>query len=144
MAEASLNPAAGTLSKAPAGSRRAFGPFTLDLFRCELLRDGRPVALRPKAFDLLTFLTSRPGEVLTKDQLIAAVWPGLVVTDDSLTQCVHELRGALGETGSLVKTLPRRGYRVDAVVDSGRSAALDPATVETLVPAAAFRGRPRP
>ena len=87
------------------------------------MRDGRAVPLRPKAFDLLAFLTSRPGEVLTKDQLIAAVWPGLVVTDDSLTQCVHELRCALGETGSLLKTVPRRGYRFDALVESGPAAA---------------------
>lgn len=99
-------------------SRRGFGPFTLDLVRCELLRDGRAVALRPKAFDMLAFLTSRPGEVLTKDELMAAVWPGLVVTDDSLTQCVHELRTALGETGSLLKTVQRRGYRFDVHVES--------------------------
>jgi DNA-binding winged helix-turn-helix (wHTH) protein/TolB-like protein len=118
----------------PPSSLRVFGPFTLDLLRCELLRDGRAVALRPKAFDLLAFLTSRPGEVLTKDQLIAAVWPGLVVTDDSLTQCVHELRSALGETGSLLKTVPRRGYRFDAVVESGPFKAPHPTTVDTALP----------
>jgi DNA-binding winged helix-turn-helix (wHTH) protein/TolB-like protein len=147
MAETSLNPAEGSTSKLPASSLRAFAPFTLDLLRCELLRDGRAVPLRPKAFDLLAFLTSRAGEVLTKDQLIAAVWPGLVVTDDSLTQCVHELRSALGETGSLLKTVPRRGYRFDAVVESGPQTAPHPTTVSTAVPVeplqAAAKAQPR-
>jgi DNA-binding winged helix-turn-helix (wHTH) protein len=131
MAETSLNPAEGATP--PASALRVFGPFTLDVVRCELLQDGRAVALRPKAFDLLTFLTSRPGELLTKDQLIAAVWPGVVVTDDSLTQCVHELRGALGATGALLKTVPRRGYRFDALVESGPLAAPRPTTVATDV-----------
>ena len=133
MAETSLNPAEGPTSTPPASALRVFGPFTLDVVRCELLQDGRAVALRPKAFDLLTFLTSRPGELLTKDQLIAAVWPGVVVTDDSLTQCVHELRGALGATGALLKTVPRRGYRFDALVESGPLAAPRPTTVATDV-----------
>jgi DNA-binding winged helix-turn-helix (wHTH) protein/TolB-like protein len=132
MAEPSLNSPEGVVPKA--SSLRVFGPFTLDLLRCELLRDGHAVALRPKAFDLLACLTSRPGEVLTKDQLIAAVWPGLVVTDDSLTQCVHELRSALGETGSLLKTVPRRGYRLDAVVEFVASKAAYPRTVDSGVP----------
>jgi DNA-binding winged helix-turn-helix (wHTH) protein/TolB-like protein len=114
MAEISLNPASGTAPKAPAQSRLVFGSFTLDTTRGELLRDGHAIALRPKAFDLLVFLASRPGEVLAKDQLIAAVWPGVVVTDDSLTQCVHEVRTALGSAGSiLLRTVPRRGYRFD-------------------------------
>jgi DNA-binding winged helix-turn-helix (wHTH) protein/TolB-like protein len=130
------------VSTAPLSSRRVFGPFTLDLFRCELVRDGRAVPLRPKAFDLLAFLTSRPGEVLTKDQLIATVWPGLVVTDDSLTQCVHELRCALGETGSLLKTVPRRGYRFDALVESGPAAAPKPG-VDTAVLVEPARAPPK-
>lgn len=114
MAEISLNPASGTAPRAPARSRLVFGPFTLDTTRGELLRDGQAIALRPKAFDLLVFLASRPGEVLAKDQLITAVWPGVVVTDDSLTQCVHEVRTALGSAGSiLLRTVPRRGYRFD-------------------------------
>lgn len=144
MAETSLNPSEGVVSTAPVSSRRGFGPFTLDLVRCELVRDGQAVALRPKAFDLLVFLTARPGEVLTKDQLIAAVWPGLVVTDDSLTQCIHELRTALGETGSLLKTVQRRGYRFDALVESGSAAAPNPATVDTAVLVQPVQAPPAP
>lgn len=135
MAETSLNSASGALPKAVARSRLVFGPFTLDLSRGELLRDGQVIALRPKAFGLLVFLTSRPQEVLTKDQLIAAVWPGVVVTDDSLTQCVHELRAALGDAGStLLHTVPRRGYRFDADVQAARPAAPAAAPDGTAVP----------
>jgi DNA-binding winged helix-turn-helix (wHTH) protein len=112
-------------------------PFTIDLLRCELLREGRAVALRPKAFDLLAFLTSRPGEVLTKDELITTVWAGVVVTDDSLTQCVHELRAALGDAGSLLKTVPRRGYRFDALVESRPAATPGAAPPEAARPAPA-------
>jgi DNA-binding winged helix-turn-helix (wHTH) protein/TolB-like protein len=117
MAQTSLKSTCGEGPGPPARSRLAFGPFTLDISRGELLRDGQVVALRRKTFDLLVFLVSRPGEVLGKDRLIAAVWPGVVVTDDSLAQCVYELRTALGDAGStLIHTVPRRGYRFDADV----------------------------
>jgi DNA-binding winged helix-turn-helix (wHTH) protein/TolB-like protein len=135
MTETSLNPGSGTPPRPPARSALVFGPFTLDTVRGELLRDGQPISLRPKAFDLLVFLASRPREVLAKDQLIAAVWPGVVVTDDSLTQCVHELRGALGEEGAaLVRTVPRRGYRFDA--DARAEPATPPAEAAAAPPAA--------
>ena len=72
--------------------------------------DGRETALRPKTFALLLRLATRPGQLITKAERIDAVWPGLVFGDDSLTQCVRELRTALGEL-RLVRTVPRRGYR---------------------------------
>jgi DNA-binding winged helix-turn-helix (wHTH) protein/TolB-like protein len=114
-----------------ARTRLAFGPFVLDPLRAELLHGGTVVPLRRKAFDLLQVLALRPGEVLGKDELLAAVWPGVVVGDDSLAQCVHELRAALGEAGAtLVHTVPRRGYRFDgevhaepAATDKGTAAA---------------------
>src|SRR5688572_3250885 len=106
MAESSLNSPDG--DAAPLRPRLSFGPFTLDLARAELLRDGQALPIRPKAFDLLTALAARPGQVLSKDELVSAVWPGVVVTDDSLTQCVHELRSALGDAGpALLRTVPR-------------------------------------
>lgn len=76
----------------------------------------------------------RPGEVLTKDELITTVWAGVVVTDDSLTQCVHELRAALGDAGSLLKTVPRRGYRFDALVESRPAATPGAAPPEAARP----------
>ena len=89
-----------------------FGRFALDLRSGILGADGREIALRPKTFALLHCLASRPGELVSKAELMDAVWPGVIVGDDSLTQCVGELRAALGEPG-LVKTVPRRGYRLE-------------------------------
>jgi DNA-binding winged helix-turn-helix (wHTH) protein/tetratricopeptide (TPR) repeat protein len=124
MADVPLNPAAGALPDPSADRRLRFGPFALDIARRELRRSGQVVPLRPKGFDLLAFLASRPLEVLAKDQLIAVIWPGIVVTDDSLTQCVHELRTALGDSGAtLLRTVPRHGYRFDADVQPDRPAA---------------------
>jgi TolB-like protein/DNA-binding winged helix-turn-helix (wHTH) protein len=69
------------------------------------------VTLRPQALAVLKFLTDRPGAIVTKDELMAAVWPGLAVTDDSLVQCVTEIRKALGDDEHLIiKTVPKRGY----------------------------------
>ena len=76
---------------------------------------GAAVSLRPKTFALLAYLAGRPGRLLTKDELIEAVWPDVTVTDDSLVQCISELRAAFGDDGqSLIKTVPRRGYLLDA------------------------------
>jgi DNA-binding winged helix-turn-helix (wHTH) protein/TolB-like protein/tetratricopeptide (TPR) repeat protein len=94
-----------------------FGPFTLDAARCELRRDGVAVALRPKTYALLAHLVANPGRVATKSELLASVWPGVVVNDESLSQCINELRGAMGTDGAaMITTLPRRGYRFDAAV----------------------------
>lgn len=92
-----------------------FGAFVLDADRALLLRDGRPVALRPKALALLTYLARHPGRVLGKEQLLAAIWPGVVVNDESLSQCVRELRAVLGDGNqTLIRTVPRRGYLFEA------------------------------
>ena len=94
-----------------AGTGLAFGPFVLDARRASLTKSGQPVALRPKALALLTYLAAHPGRVLSKAELLAAVWPGVVVTDDSLSQCVSEVRAALADDRQqLIKTVPRRGY----------------------------------
>lgn len=92
-----------------------FGAFVLDGDRALLTRSGVAVALRPKVFTLLSYLARHPGRVLGKRELLAAVWPGVVVNDESLSQCVRELRAALGDDAqALIKTLPRRGYLFDA------------------------------
>lgn len=121
MADRSLNPAADAAAAdhgaAGDAERLQFGPFTLDLRRGELRRAGQAVALRPKPFALLSVLARQPGRVLSKDELMREVWPGVVVTDDSLTRCVHELRRALGaDAAALLRTVARRGYRFDADV----------------------------
>lgn len=88
--------------------------FDVDIARGELRVEGRPVALRPKTFALLLHLAQNPGRLLSRDELIEAVWRNIIVTDDSLVQCVSEVRAALGgEHQHVVRTLPRRGYMLD-------------------------------
>jgi DNA-binding winged helix-turn-helix (wHTH) protein len=84
----------------------------LDL-ACEALIDaeGRPVDLRPQAYQLLRYLASNAGRLVTKEELIKAVWPNVVVTDDSLVQAIGNVRRALGdERHEVIKTVSRRGY----------------------------------
>jgi adenylate cyclase len=97
-----------------AEQRLTFGRFVVDLNRGCLLLDDREVALRPKTFAVLTYLATHPGRLVGKEEIIAAVWPNLVVTDDTLVQSIGELRRALGESGArLITTVPRRGYRFE-------------------------------
>lgn len=103
---------------APADIRAySFGCYSLDLDQAALLRDGIQVPLRPKSFDVLLLLVRNPRRLLSRKELIDAVWPDIVVTDDSLTQCLIEIRKALGEDNrGKIKTVPRRGYMFEADV----------------------------
>jgi DNA-binding winged helix-turn-helix (wHTH) protein/tetratricopeptide (TPR) repeat protein len=94
-----------------------FDAFSLDLARCALLRGDEVLALRPQAFDVLRHLAERPGHVVTKDELIAAVWAAKPASDDSLVQCIKDIRQALSDhTRRIVQTVPRRGYMLAAEV----------------------------
>src|SRR5215217_1770243 len=98
----------------------AFGPYRLDAQNARLLRAGRPVALTPKAFDVLHHLASRPQRLVTKDELLTAVWPDVIVSDASIKVCVREIRKALDDgvkTPTYIETVHRRGYRFIAKVD---------------------------
>jgi DNA-binding winged helix-turn-helix (wHTH) protein len=100
-----------------ASDRWQFGDFMLDGSRGSLTRLGVEIALRPKTFALLQYLVEHPGRLVGKDELLSAVWPHVVVTDDSLTRCISEIRVALGESGpQTIKTVPRRGYLFDTPV----------------------------
>jgi pimeloyl-ACP methyl ester carboxylesterase/DNA-binding winged helix-turn-helix (wHTH) protein len=95
-----------------------FEGHTLDMHRCALLRQDEEIALRPKSFDVLCYLAEHAGRVVAKDELIEAVWAGISVTDDSVVQCIREVRQALrDEAHRLVKTVPRRGYVFTAEVN---------------------------
>jgi len=110
----------------------SFNDFTVDLDRRCLLRCGHEVKLRPKVFDALRYLVENNNRLVTKAELIAAVWSDSFVTDDSLVQCLVELRRALGDGAQeYIKTVPRRGYIFDAVV-TGDSAAGDVFSIEQV------------
>ncbi len=108
----------GSAWPAREGPRRfAVAGLVVDMDRARVCRDGQPLALRPKTFALLVHLADRAGTVVGKQELMDAVWPGLVVTDDSLTQAVSELRGALDDREQkLIKTIAKRGYLLDAAL----------------------------
>jgi adenylate cyclase len=95
-----------------------FGAFTLDLRLCVLRTVQREIDMRPKTFDVLCHLVENSGRLVRRDHLIAAVWPNVTVTDESLTQCVSEIRRALGDHDhALIRTLARRGYLFTALVE---------------------------
>ncbi len=88
-----------------------FTCFTVDVRRERVERDGVPVPLRPKSFALLRFLLANADRLVTKDELMAAVWPKMVVTEDSLTRCISEVRAAIGDVDqTMIRTVPKRGY----------------------------------
>lgn len=89
-----------------------FSRFTLRLHERQLLADGRPVALGARAFDVLTALVDRPGELVTKSDLFDRVWPGLVVEENNLQVHISTLRKHLG--ADAIATIPGRGYRFTA------------------------------
>jgi len=94
-----------------------FGEFTLDVARGCVLRAGEEIKLRPKVFETLKYLVEHAGRLISKQDLMQAVWPDAFVTDDSLVQCTLELRRALDDrTQQLFKTVPRRGYLFTAPV----------------------------
>ena len=98
-------PAAGS-----SGLRYRFGPFVLDVARRSLRRNGAELELRPRSFDVLAYLAGAASRAVGKDELLQAVWPGVIVTEDSLTRCISDIRQALGDEGQrVIKTLPRRG-----------------------------------
>ncbi len=88
---------------------------TIDLNRECLLRGGREIRLRAKAFQVLVYLFEHHGHLVTKEDLFRAVWPDTFVSDDSLTKCVREIREALDDHDhQLLKTVARRGFILDA------------------------------
>jgi DNA-binding winged helix-turn-helix (wHTH) protein/Flp pilus assembly protein TadD len=95
-------------------SRYAFDAFVVDGARRQLLRDGMPVALSPRALDALLLLLERAGEQVDKGELMQALWPHRVVEENNLNQAISSLRRALGETPGqprYILTVPGRGYR---------------------------------
>ena len=89
----------------------SFDEFRLDLTRGCVFRGTVELKLRPQSFEVLKYLAQNQGRLVSKDELIAAVWNGMAVTDDSLVQCLKDIRRALSdETQQIIKTVLRRGY----------------------------------
>ena len=108
-----------------------FGRFSLDLIRGCVRMGEQEIDLPPKPFEVLRLLAEKAGQLVPKQELFATVWPNVAVTDDSLVQCIRELRSKLGDVDHrLIRTIPRRGYLLDA-----RAAPADPPAV---VPVAAI------
>ena len=98
-----------------------FGSFLLDAAGFRLLREGQPVPLGPKALDLLFLLAARPAALVSKDEILAALWPDVAISDNALTQVVSDVRQALGDRAGApryIQTVARRGYRFVAAVEA--------------------------
>jgi TolB-like protein/DNA-binding winged helix-turn-helix (wHTH) protein/Tfp pilus assembly protein PilF len=117
--------AASAGEQVPSGlGQLRFNQYVLDLERGCLLAGNEEVSLRPKTFEVLLHLVRNAGRLVSKDELIGAVWPTVEVTDDSLFQCVAELRRALHDNDQrLIRTVQRRGYRFEAPVLHSKVAA---------------------
>jgi DNA-binding winged helix-turn-helix (wHTH) protein len=104
-----------------------FGRFRVLLRRRQLVADGVPIEFGTRAFDLLLVLLEANGSLVTKDELMSRVWPGIVVAQENLKAQISALRKALGENRDFIRTEFGRGYRFTAAVHS------------TLVPGACQR-----
>jgi non-specific serine/threonine protein kinase len=116
----------------PAVAPLRFGPsqrFELQPAEQRLLIDGQPAALGRRALDLLIVLAERPDHLLSKNELLDRVWPGLVVEEANLQMQISNLRKLLG--GDVIATVPGRGYRFTAVVSSAAVASASTAAAAT-------------
>src|SRR5258708_30931168 len=94
-----------------------FDGVTLDLAPGRLLRGALEVKLRPKSFEMLRYLIENHGRLIGKEELIRSVWVDAAVTDNSLSQCLIELRRALGDDSqTIIRNVPRRGDIFDIPV----------------------------
>ena len=129
-----------------------FGRFRVLLRRRQLLAGGAPIELGSRAFDVLMVLLEARGSLVTKDQLLDRVWPGIVVEENNIQVQISTLRKALGEDRNVILTVPLRGYRFTGEVrardcDADASAATDVTAPEperpavTNLPAADLVGR---
>jgi DNA-binding winged helix-turn-helix (wHTH) protein/TolB-like protein len=116
------SPAPETTSgnSAPPGAAIQVGDWRVDPGTNELTRKGETVRLEPKAMEVLVFLAERAGQAISREALLAALWPGTVVGDDALTQAVIKLRKSLQDTARsprYIETISKRGYRLIAPVE---------------------------
>lgn len=100
---------------------RTFDGFTVDAVNFVVKKEGEPITLTPRAFDVLLLLIRNAGQVVEKKQLFDAIWKDTFVTDNALTKVVKELRQALEDSAAdprYIETVPKRGYRFIATVET--------------------------
>jgi DNA-binding winged helix-turn-helix (wHTH) protein/TolB-like protein/Flp pilus assembly protein TadD len=121
-----------------------FSGFELDSGRAELRGpDGEAVKLRPKTCAMLSLFAARAGQVLSKQELMDAVWPNVHVGDDSLFQCIKEVRTALGDDRrQMIRLVSGRGYVFEADVLAGEPTTPEPAAAEPAAVLPAVQGEP--
>jgi predicted ATPase/DNA-binding winged helix-turn-helix (wHTH) protein len=117
----------GSMNTRPKGQiQYRFGEFTLDPSRAMVRKADRVVKLRPKVYDALLYILQNRGRLVAKEELIHALWSDAFVTEDSLVQCMVELRRALDDRAQeIVRTIPRRGYEFTAAVTTQENGAAD-------------------
>ena len=99
--------------------RYVFPPFVVDAREGSLRRDSQEIVLRAKTFSLLCYFLARPGQLVSKDELLENVWAGTYVAEGALTVCINEIRKALGDdtkSPHYIATVTKRGYRFIAPV----------------------------
>src|SRR5262245_54862263 len=113
-----------------------FENVTLDLGHGSLRDANGVIELRSKSFEVLCYLVVNAGRLVTKEEVLQAIWPNVTVSDESLTRCISDIRHALQDHDSrFIKTIPRRGYRFEASVSvSGKLAATGPPNVAANLP----------
>jgi pimeloyl-ACP methyl ester carboxylesterase/DNA-binding winged helix-turn-helix (wHTH) protein len=116
----------------------AFGDYAVDTDRRELRCGSKLIALEPQVFDMLVYLLNHRNRVVTKDDLLEAIWGGRIVSESTLTSRINAVRKAVGDSGdrqSLIRTVPRRGVRfVGEVIETATAQAKrSSATIEQTV-----------
>src|SRR6202795_2198584 len=97
----------------------SFGDYDIDVERRELRRAKTPVHVEPQVFDLLVYLVNNRDRVVSKDDLIASVWGGRIVSDSTLTSRINAVRRAVGDNGEqqkVIRTIARKGVRFVGLV----------------------------
>jgi TolB-like protein/class 3 adenylate cyclase/Tfp pilus assembly protein PilF len=110
------------------GAPICFEDFSMDGRRRELCRGGDIIAIEPKVFDLLTYLIRHRERVVSRDELIDAVWNGRIVSDSALATCINAARVAISDSGEaqrLIKTFPRKGFRFVGAVREEKASTMD-------------------
>jgi TolB-like protein/cytochrome c-type biogenesis protein CcmH/NrfG len=118
--------------------RYLFEDYALDTDRRELRRGADALPIAPQVFELIVFLIRNRERFVSKDELVAAVWDGRIITDSALTTRVYVARNAVGDTGGnqrLIKTLPRKGFRFVGAVREEQDRGRKPAVRNSLEPA---------